>query len=137
METARFCAANNLHLVSNEIYAKSVFDAKRPGIPAFSSILSLDLEGIIDPTLVHVVYGASKDFCANGLRLGILQTRNVGLLESVARLGELKYLCSAVLFDHSHLVISPLLLDTLPGPGLMGQHAGRCELPCQLLREEL
>jgi len=104
LETARFCAVNNLHLISNEIYAKSVFDAKRPGIPAFSSILSLNLEGIIDSSLVHVVYGASKDFCANGLRLGVLQTRNVGLLESVARLGELMYLCPAVLLDHSHLV---------------------------------
>jgi aspartate/methionine/tyrosine aminotransferase len=88
MEAARFCAANNLHLISNEIYAKSVFDAKRnPPLPAFSSILSLDLKCDIDPNLVHVVYGASKDFCANGLRLGVLQTQNIGVLESVARLG--------------------------------------------------
>lgn len=84
---ARFCAANDLHLISNEIYARSVFDAKRsPPLPAFVSILSLNLKDIIDPDLVHVVYGASKDFCANGLRLGVLQTRNNGVLESVARL---------------------------------------------------
>jgi aspartate/methionine/tyrosine aminotransferase len=77
-----------LHLISNEIYAKSVFDAKRsPTLPAFTSILSLDLEGIIDVNLVHVVYGASKDFSANGLRLGVLQTKSAGLLDSVARLG--------------------------------------------------
>ncbi|KAK0640776.1 pyridoxal phosphate-dependent transferase [Cercophora newfieldiana] len=88
VEAARFCATNDLHLISNEIYAKSVFDAKRsPPLPAFTSILSLDLEHVIDANLVHVVYGASKDFCANGLRLGVLQTRNVGVLESAARLG--------------------------------------------------
>jgi aspartate/methionine/tyrosine aminotransferase len=88
VEAARFCASNDVHLISNEIYAKSVFDAKRnPPLPVFTSILSLDLEGVIDANLVHVVYGASKDFCANGLRLGALQTRNVGVLESVARLG--------------------------------------------------
>lgn len=88
VEAARFCAEHDLHLISNEIYAKSVFDAKRsPPLPAFTSILSLDLEGIIDVNLVHVVYGASKDFCANGLRLGVLQTRSAGLLDSVAKLG--------------------------------------------------
>ncbi|KAK0616998.1 pyridoxal phosphate-dependent transferase [Immersiella caudata] len=88
VETARFCASNDLHLISNEIYAKSVFDAKRdPPLPAFTSILSLDLKCVIDANLVHVVYGASKDFCANGLRLGVLQTRNLGVLECVASLG--------------------------------------------------
>lgn len=86
-EIARFCAANNIHLISNEIYARSVFGTKRsaPVVP-FSSVLSLDLDRIIDPLLVHVTYGASKDFCANGLRLGVLQTRNAGVLASVASL---------------------------------------------------
>ena len=65
-----------------------MFDAERAaesGSP-FKSVLSLDLQGIIDPRFVHVTYGASKDFCANGLRLGVLQTRNTGLLEAVASL---------------------------------------------------
>lgn len=30
------------------------------------------------------MYGMSKDFCANGVRLGVLQTRNEDLLEAVA-----------------------------------------------------
>jgi hypothetical protein len=52
----------------------------------FKSVLALDLNGVIDHRLIHVSYGASKDFCANGLRLGILQTRNKGVLEAVASL---------------------------------------------------
>ncbi|KAJ5736849.1 Pyridoxal phosphate-dependent transferase major region subdomain 2 [Penicillium malachiteum] len=50
----------------------------------FISALSIDLEGIIDVSRVHIMYGMSKDFCANGLRLGVLQTRNEDLLEAVA-----------------------------------------------------
>jgi len=33
---------------------------------------------------VHVVYGASKDFCANGMRLGVVHTRNEGVLGAVS-----------------------------------------------------
>jgi len=72
-------------LISDEIYANSVFDnAQTPDAVPFTSILSLDLDGIIDAQFVHIAYGASKDFCVNGLRLGMLYTRNQGLLGSMA-----------------------------------------------------
>ncbi|KAJ9136510.1 putative Acc synthase [Pleurostoma richardsiae] len=80
-EVARFCSEKKLHLISDEIYANCVFLDK--GLP-FVSILAVDLDGIIDPRFVHVTYGASKDFCANGLRLGALYSRNPGLLGAVA-----------------------------------------------------
>ena len=41
-----------------------------PNPPPFNSVLSFDLERYIDPSLVHVLYGLSKDFCANGVRIG-------------------------------------------------------------------
>jgi hypothetical protein len=44
----------------------------------------LDLADRIDPQLVHVAYGASKDFCANGLGLGMLHTKNKGLQAAAA-----------------------------------------------------
>jgi aspartate/methionine/tyrosine aminotransferase len=53
--------------VSDEVYALSVW-----GVPIFTSVLSLDLEGLIDPSLVHVLWGVSKDFGANGWRMGCL-----------------------------------------------------------------
>ncbi|KAK4226579.1 putative 1-aminocyclopropane-1-carboxylate synthase [Podospora fimiseda] len=84
-EIASFCGRHNLHLISDEIYAKSVFrNPKAPNAIPFTSILSLDLTDRIDSQLVHVTYGASKDFCANGLRLGMLYTRNEGLMSAIA-----------------------------------------------------
>jgi len=84
-EIARFCGHHQLHLISDEIYAKSVFsNPKAPDAVPFTSILSLDLADLIDSRLVHVAYGASKDFCANGLRLGMLYTQNKGVMEAVS-----------------------------------------------------
>lgn len=86
-EVASFCARHNLHLIMDEIYAQSVFENPyAPNATPFTSILSIDLDGVIDSNLVHVMYGISKDFCANGARLGILASRNEGLLGAVAGL---------------------------------------------------
>ncbi|KAK4237343.1 putative aminotransferase [Achaetomium macrosporum] len=82
---AAFCGRHSLHLISDEIYANSVFDnPQAPGPVPFTSILALDFADQIDPQLIHVAYGASKDFCANGLRLGMLYTKNRGLQAAVA-----------------------------------------------------
>lgn len=84
-EIASFCGKHSIHLISDEIYANSVFDNPvAPDAPPFTSILAIDLGDRIDPKLVHVTYGASKDFCANGLRLGMLYTKNEGLLGAVS-----------------------------------------------------
>jgi aspartate/methionine/tyrosine aminotransferase len=61
------CSKFQLHLVSDEVYALSVWR-----VPSFTSVLSLDLEDLIDPSLVHVLWGISKDFGANGWRMGCL-----------------------------------------------------------------
>lgn len=71
----RLCERHEIHLVSDEIYALSVFqnkvDIEPPGV-VFESILSIDPKGIVDPARIHVVWGMSKDFGANGMRLGVL-----------------------------------------------------------------
>lgn len=85
---AAFCGQNQLHFISDEIYALSILS--NPAIPnstPFVSILSLDLQGIIDPVLIHVLYGASKDFCANGLRLGLVCTRNGVVKSAISSIG--------------------------------------------------
>lgn len=55
----RFCNKHNIHLISDEIYAMTVYhtDNQHPG---FTSVLSIEPSGIIDPNLVHVMYGLSK-----------------------------------------------------------------------------
>ncbi|KAJ5378116.1 uncharacterized protein N7496_005525 [Penicillium cataractarum] len=87
-EFASFCGRNDLHLISDEIYAFSVFP--NPQIPMatkFTSILSLDLVGVIYPSRMHVLYGASKDFCANGLRMGFVCTKNEGIMGAMSSIG--------------------------------------------------
>ncbi|KAF6831228.1 hypothetical protein CMUS01_07420 [Colletotrichum musicola] len=84
-EFASFCGREGLHFISDEIYAKSVFP--NPAIPeqaSFVSVLALDLQEVISPHFVHVLYGASKDFCANGLRLGAICTKNKAILGAIS-----------------------------------------------------
>lgn len=75
----RLCQKHQIHLISDEIYALSVFenrvDEGAAAVP-FESVLSIDPEGIIDPSLIHVLWGMSKDFGANGLRMGITITQH-------------------------------------------------------------
>lgn len=84
----QFCQQYQIHLISDEIYALSVFKtAENADAPGFTSILALDTEGLIDKDLVHCLYGMSKDFNANGFRIGALITRNTKLLEAARGVG--------------------------------------------------
>ncbi|KAL2841748.1 acc synthase [Aspergillus pseudoustus] len=75
----RFCQRYQIHLISDEVYALSVYDDSA----CFNSALSMDLADIgVDPALVHVLYGMSKDFAASGLRLGCLISRNHRFLQA-------------------------------------------------------
>ncbi|KAF4333558.1 1-aminocyclopropane-1-carboxylate synthase [Fusarium beomiforme] len=78
----KFCQNHRLHLLSDEIYACSVFDTDEPAVP-FTSILSIDPSELIDPELLHVTYGLSKDFGAAGLRLGAIITRSQSVLRAI------------------------------------------------------
>lgn len=82
------CQKHHIHLISDEIYALSVWsnsqasdtDATAP----FESVLSLATPDIIDPSLVHVLWGMSKDFGANGFRVGaIISQHNAQLHQSL------------------------------------------------------
>ena len=69
----RLCDKYKIHLLSDEIYAGSWFASEDfPDPPKFNSVLSIDIEKYVNPALVHVIYGMSKDFCANGIRIGCL-----------------------------------------------------------------
>ncbi|KAM0283751.1 hypothetical protein ACHAQH_002340 [Verticillium albo-atrum] len=82
----KLCQRHQLHFISDEVYGLSVFgsntDSSRHLLP-FTSVLSIELTDLIDPNLVHVEYGTSKDFAAAGLRLGVLITRNRELQRSI------------------------------------------------------
>jgi aspartate/methionine/tyrosine aminotransferase len=78
-----FCQKHKLPLISDEIYACSVFDSGEPNAVPFTSVLSIDAEKHIDSRLLHVTYGLSKDFGAAGLRIGALITRSGPVLQAV------------------------------------------------------
>ncbi|KAF2999666.1 hypothetical protein E8E13_001012 [Curvularia kusanoi] len=80
----RFCCKHDIHLISDEIYACSVYhtDETHQG---FTSVLSIDFAGL-NKGLIHVLYGFSKDFAAAGLRLGCLISRNNELTKAVRSL---------------------------------------------------
>lgn len=57
----RFCQKHNLHLITDEIYALSTWkNPDFPNAPGFTSVLSIKKDGLIDPSLVHVLWGMSK-----------------------------------------------------------------------------
>ncbi|KAL4750165.1 hypothetical protein BDW72DRAFT_176496 [Aspergillus terricola var. indicus] len=91
VEIMKFCNRHMLHLISDEIYALCVFDSGNPEAVPFTSILSLATPELIDPNLVHVLYGFSKDFASGGLHLGFIISQNF----------ELRRACSAMLRFHS------------------------------------
>jgi aspartate/methionine/tyrosine aminotransferase len=76
----RLCQKYRIHLISDEIYALSVWENtadKLETIPTpFESALSIDTKDIIDPALIHVLWGLSKDFGANGMRIGVIVSQN-------------------------------------------------------------
>lgn len=83
----RLCEKYKIHLISDEIYALSVFQNhvdRSPEPVQFESVLSIDPCGIVDPSRLHVIWGMSKDFGANGLRLGaFISQRNPTLHDAL------------------------------------------------------
>lgn len=110
VQLMKLCQQHRVHLISDEIYALSVWrhapsDAKSD-IHPFTSVLSIDPIGTIDPALLHVLWGTSKDFGANGLRCGVIISRNHSLIECISNLSIFSY--ASGLTDHA---VSELLED--------------------------
>lgn len=55
------CNTCQLHLISDEIYGLSVWNNPSLGdSAAFTSVLAVNAAQIMDPSMVHVVWGLSK-----------------------------------------------------------------------------
>lgn len=55
-----FCEERQIHMISDEVYALSVYDTTEKDLPKFTSVLSIDPKDVIDPQRLHVLYGMSK-----------------------------------------------------------------------------
>lgn len=102
IELMKFCQRHELHFICDEIYALSTWentvDKDTPSVP-FESALSINLQGVIDPNRVHVIWGMSKDFGSNGIRVGALISQaNVALHQSLVATGMYTFMSS--LSDH-------------------------------------
>ena len=95
------CEKYKIHLVSDEIYALSVWENtvdEKPAPVPFESALSTPTDGIMDPSRLHVVWGMSKDFGSNGIRMGAIISQHnpalhaalvpVSLYSSISSLSE-------------------------------------------------
>lgn len=56
----QFCQKNKIHMISDEVYALSVYDTGFAG-PTFTSALSIDPNGLIENDRLHILYGMSKE----------------------------------------------------------------------------
>ena len=67
---AGLCAKHAMHLVSDEVFALSVWESPDYGDEeGFVSVLGLDAEGLGCTGRVHSVWGMSKDFGMSGVRV--------------------------------------------------------------------
>ncbi|MEW5316029.1 MAG: hypothetical protein WDW38_007421 [Sanguina aurantia] len=125
----RWCCANTVHMISDEIYGSTVFDldtapcvvsaevvARREQQQQPTPTPTTPQEGVA-PTgrpclgpevedLLHIVWGLSKDFGASGLRVGCLHSRNALLLKAF---GNLSYF--AGVSGHTQHLVATLLSD--------------------------
>jgi aspartate/methionine/tyrosine aminotransferase len=109
VQLMRLCERYKVHFISDEIYALSVWENtvdQAPPPVRFESALSIDLAGIIDPRLVHVLWGLSKDFGANGMRLGTIISQTNGHLHEALK-GISLYSYASGISDH----LASLLLE--------------------------
>lgn len=86
VELMKLCQRHQIHLISDEIYACSVFESEEPEAVPFTSILSIDPRGLIDLDLLHVEYGFAKDFASGGIKLGALISQSAPILKAVDNL---------------------------------------------------
>ncbi|TIA93125.1 hypothetical protein E3P99_00268 [Wallemia hederae] len=94
----KFAEKHNIHFISDEIYSLSIFKSKDvPYPPEFVSSASINWTELgVDPSRVHILVGASKDFASNGLRIGaMISQHNKDLVSAMTSSSVLMKLSSA------------------------------------------
>lgn len=79
-----WCRENHVHLVSDEIYAGSVYQEDAD----FTSALQLAGVGELGP-YIHFVYALSKDFALSGLRVGAVYSENEDIRLPLQKLNDM------------------------------------------------
>jgi aspartate/methionine/tyrosine aminotransferase len=91
-EAIEWCRENEIHLVSDEIYAGSVYEKDTAGFSSALKVASSPSPGELGLGLgpyVHLVYALSKDFALSGLRVGIMYSENPEIRLPLQKLNDL------------------------------------------------
>lgn len=96
-----WCKENQIHLISDEVYALSVHNPQTTFVSANVVAKELDCE-----SMVHTLYSFSKDFGCSGFRMAVLNTCNESLQIALQKLVRF---CSAS--TTSQVIALKLLLD--------------------------
>lgn len=103
-----FCAFEDMHLISDEIYVLSVFNPAAKS----TSVLACGKDEPEHHDRVHVLYGLSKDFAGAGLRLGCLTSRSKAVNDAIrpicrfASPSEISGALAAELLDDKAFILS-------------------------------
>lgn len=97
-----FINEKKIHLVSDEIYAASVFST-----PSFVSVSEIIEEMECDHDLIHIVYSLSKDMGLPGFRVGIVYSYNDAVVNCARKMSSFGLVSSQT----QHLLASMLSDD--------------------------
>jgi aspartate/methionine/tyrosine aminotransferase len=75
----RWCKEKGIHLICDEVFSLSVWEQNPSPFASLPVALGEDFDDHC-----HVIWAASKDLCASGLRLGTLYTKNTALMSALA-----------------------------------------------------
>ncbi|CAJ1960079.1 unnamed protein product [Cylindrotheca closterium] len=112
-EIIDWCREKKIHLITDEIYAGSVYrdDAN------FVSVLELastgDGEALGLGPYIHLVYALSKDFALSGLRVGALYSENPKIRVPLQKLNDLCCISS-----HTQLLVEKMLTTASDDPNV-------------------
>lgn len=114
-EIIDWCRENKIHLISDEIYAGSVYRGEEEEGANFVSALELASSSSggggaflgLGP-YVHLVYALSKDFALSGLRVGALYSENAEIRLPLQKLNDLCCISS-----HTQLLVEQMLTATV------------------------
>lgn len=76
-----FVTEKNIHLISDEIYAGSIYENTK-----FVSVAEVVEAEDFDRSRVHIIYGLSKDLALPGFRVGVLYSYNETILVAAKKL---------------------------------------------------
>ncbi|KAL9676372.1 hypothetical protein QQ045_004586 [Rhodiola kirilowii] len=76
-----FAKEKNIHIISDEIYAGSVY-----GDDEFVSMAEIAGSNHTDKQRIHIIYGVSKDLSLPGFRIGVVHSFNETVLTTAKRL---------------------------------------------------